>query len=85
MLEYDTESKKAKCMCDEEEVEFGYAGFYCDDEGRCRMEVGMKTKEEGGLKKYTTLVASKVKDSIPFGKYFLTTASNNWFNKIFKS
>lgn len=81
-LEYDTETKQLLCKCDEDEVMMNQASFYKDGD-QYRMEIGMK-EEKSGMRKYTSLVASKQKDSVDFGKYFLVPTAN-WFNNVIKN
>lgn len=82
-LEYDTETKQLVCNCDEDEVEMVSQVCFYKDGDQYRMEINMK-EEENGMREYTSLVASKQKDSIKFGKYFLVPTTN-WFTNVIQN
>lgn len=67
-IEYDTESKKIKCMLDDKEVAFHSAEFYCNDDEKGQMRIGLAIEEKEGMAKFSSLIASTKK---------------NWFGNIF--
>lgn len=58
-IEYDTESKKLKCMCDDEEMSSEYIGFYKNGDDQHAMEISLKSEKKNGLMKHTRLMASQ--------------------------
>lgn len=90
-IEYDTESKKLKCMCDDEEMSSEYIGFYKNGDDQHAMEIGLKSEKKNGLTKHTRLMASQNDDFKPEHIKVVANAdtlkdstkeNQSWFSKI---